>query len=121
MAGMPWAANAAEEVGAGGGGFAGVDLGVGQPGVIVDGAVHKLNPHSGRATGGLVLITAATVRPPSAALTQPSEFFHIDMDQLARPVPLVTANRLGDPGGAEPAVLPHLQDLALHLRRRSGR
>lgn len=53
--------------------------------VIIEGAVHELKPDPWCAAGGLVLITAATVRPPAAT--------HIDMHQLARPVPLIQLDR----------------------------
>lgn len=60
----------AEEVGGGRGGLVGVDLGVGQPGVVIDGAVHVVIAHPppglDLCAAVVVLSEAASVNPPAA-------------------------------------------------------
>jgi hypothetical protein len=60
---------AAQELGAGAGGLVGVYLGVGQPGVVVDRGVHVFVADPWGVTGSEVLVAAAAVHAPAAAVT----------------------------------------------------
>ena len=78
----------------------GQDLGVGQPGVVVQGGVqvavaeHRAAVLAGAGGGGPVALPCA--RPggaPAAAVRDVAELLDIDVDQLAGPVALVAADR----------------------------
>src|SRR4051812_2593508 len=94
------------EGGAGGGGLVGVDLCVGERGVVVDGAVHVLVADPRPASGAAVRLAVAAQDAPPAAVAEPADLLHVDVDQLAGPGPLVAANQLAgravQPGEAGP-------------------
>ena len=83
-----------------GGGLAllvGVDLGVGQAGVVVDGGVHVVVAASRRGPlrpGGRLAAAVAAVDPPAAAVGEPAELLDVDVDQFAGAVAFVAADRL---------------------------
>jgi hypothetical protein len=58
----------AEEAGAGGGGLVGVDLGVGQAGVVVDGAVFELITDPWPGAGGVALGAVTSVDASATAV-----------------------------------------------------
>jgi hypothetical protein len=69
--GMPWSANpgrGAAQEGGEGGGLVGMDLGVGQPGVVIDGAVHVLVADT---AAGHLLALGAPLLPGVAAVNSP--------------------------------------------------
>jgi hypothetical protein len=120
----------------------GVDLAVGQPGVVVDGGVDVVEAHAADRSAGL-----AAQRPMAAAVGNPAEFLHVDVDQLAGTVAFVAADDLpgrpvqpgqpveavagqdpvhrrgghaqdrADPGGSEFAGPPQLADPLFHRGR----
>src|SRR4051794_3171621 len=76
---------AGEEAGAGGALLIAEDLGVGQPGVVIDGGVDVVIAQAaGRAGSG-----AAAVGAPAATVGDAPELLHIDVDQGAGPVVFV--------------------------------
>jgi hypothetical protein len=87
-----------QEPGAGLALLVGMDLGVGQPGVVVDRAVHVVvaDPSSRPllGLGATVLPGVPAMDPPAATGTDHPELLHVHMHQLARPGPLVTAHDL---------------------------
>jgi len=83
---------AAEEPGAGVGLLVGVDLGVGQPGVVVDGAVHVVVADSGGGAAGAASVAVAAVDAPAAAVAEPAEFLDVDVDQFTGAVAFVAAH-----------------------------
>jgi hypothetical protein len=95
---------------AGGGVFSlvGEDLGVSQPGVIIEGGVQVAVAQDGlavagapgRGDGGLEVVLAGlpAVDAPSAAVGDVAELLDVDVDQLAGPLALVAAD--GQPGTA---------------------
>jgi len=61
-------AGAQEEPGAGGGGFVGVDLGVGDAGVVIDRAVHEVETDPGRAGRAPELLAVTAVHSQASAI-----------------------------------------------------
>ncbi|GLY37659.1 hypothetical protein Amsp01_036830 [Amycolatopsis sp. NBRC 101858] len=59
--------SAAEEPGAGGGGFVGMDFGVSDTGVVVDGAADVVLADAGAVAGASAFEAVASVDPPAAA------------------------------------------------------
>jgi hypothetical protein len=91
------------------------DLGVGQAGAVVQSGVQE--PVADRGPPAL-RCPASAVDPPAAPVRDAGEFLDIDMDQLAGPVPLVSAHRLpvgGTVAPIEPAEPGPTQD-RLHGR-----
>jgi hypothetical protein len=96
----------AEDGHGGGGGLVVVDLGVGQPGVIVEDGVHERGANAVPIRGPRYLsrpapTVAARLRLPWAAQIAPAapvrdvpELLHVHVQQRARMVVLVPADRL---------------------------
>ena len=80
----------AQEVCAGGGLLVGVDLAVGEAGVVVDCGVDVVEAHA--ASGGPAGLAAQD--PMAAAVRDPAEFLDVDVDQFAGPVAFVAADDL---------------------------
>jgi len=72
--------SAAHEARAGLTALIGVDLGIGQPGVIIDRAVHILAARAAATLGA----SLAPPYPPAAAARDASELPDVHVDQLAR-------------------------------------
>ena len=96
----PWAAkNApAEEPRAGRGLFVGQDLGIGQPGVVVDGGVDIVVADrwaSGSVlVAGAVLVRVAAMNAMAASRRNAAQLLDVHVDQLARVGALIAADRL---------------------------
>jgi hypothetical protein len=88
----------AQEAGAGVGFLVGVDFGVGEAGVVVDGAVDVVVADPGGCAGAAVFGAVSAQHAPAAAVAEPAEFLDVDVDQLAWAGAFVAAYRL--PGGA---------------------
>ena len=104
------------ERGGGVAGFVVVDLGVHEAGAVIECRVDEPVASS-------AVAAAATVEPPAAAVGDPTDLLHIDVDELTRPVALIAADRfdVGGPVSAiEPAAARGVQD-PLHRRRRQAR
>ena len=87
------AAARVEERRAGRGFLVGQDLGVGQPGVVVDSGVDVVEPDLCWLAAGR---WSAAVDPPPAAVGDAAELLHIDVDQIAGSVAFVAGRcRLG--------------------------
>src|SRR5205814_6949218 len=76
---------AEREAGGGGAFFVRQDLGVGEPGVVVDGGVDVVVA----GPAGLPGPGAAAAGPPAAAAGDLAELFDVEVDQLAGPVPFI--------------------------------
>ena len=88
MRSMPWACEegcgAGEEAGAGVGLLVVVDLGVGQAGVVVDGGVDVVVADPGLLLRvGLAGLSA--VGPPAAAVRDPSDLLHVEVEEFTGP------------------------------------
>ena len=83
-------------------------LNVGQAGSVVDGDVHVL-PADPAASAAAVAVDAV----PGPA--DPTQLLHVDMEELARPLPLIAVGRLRRLQAGEPAEPDPSQD------RRDGR
>src|SRR5215467_2771306 len=106
---------AGQERGCGFAGLVGQDLGIGQPGVVVEGGVQvavaqvraavDLAAARGVAVGLPVTLAGRPAQDPvAAAVGNVAEFFDIDMDQLARAGPLIAPH-----GSAAATVQVHQQ------------
>jgi len=84
---------AAEEPGAGVGFLVGVDLGVGDAGVVVDGGVDVVEPDPGPVAGPASFEVVAAVGPPAAPVAQSAEFLDIDVDEFAGAGAFVAADQ----------------------------
>jgi hypothetical protein len=71
-----------------------VDLGVGEPGVVVDGAVHVVVAGASGVAGLAALEAVAAVDPPPAAGADDAELLDVDVDQLTRMGAFVAADGL---------------------------
>lgn len=97
------------EPGSGGALLVEMFLGVGEPGVVIDGGVEVHVPGAGAgalgSAGDLVLRRPAAVDPPPSAVGDPAQLLHIDVDQVAGAVPFVALDRLAQvlPGHIEVA------------------
>ena len=67
----------------------GQDLGVGQPGVVVDQRVDVVEADPGSRSGRRSAPCCAAVGPPAAAVGDPAELLDVHVDQLAGPVAFV--------------------------------
>ena len=75
---------AGEERGAGRALLVGEDLGVGEPGVVIDDGVHVVVADLGVLAFRLVEPHLAAVGPPAAAVGDPADLLDVHVDQLAR-------------------------------------
>ena len=105
----------AQEGRAGGGLLVGVDLAVGEAGVVVDGGVDVVEADAAAAVGAGGLRGRWT--SPAAAVGDPAELLDVDVDQLAGPVAFVAADDLaGGPVQAGQAVQAVAGQDAVHGR-----
>ena len=83
----------------GGGALVGQDLGVGEPGVVVQEGVQVAVAQGAFGAGGQLVFLALLLPggAPSAAVGDVAEFLDVDVGQLAGPGALVPADR--DAGG----------------------
>jgi len=91
---MPWLANQAAappEPGAGGALLVGQDLGVAEPGVVVDRGVHVVVAQASHPSGSF----GASVDPPAAAVGDLAELLDVDVHQISGRLAFVA-----QPGGA---------------------
>ena len=93
---MPCSANQAHgavpEPDGGDGLFVVVDLGVDEPGAVVDRGVDVAVADL---LESFVVVVAASVEPPAATVGDATDLLHVDVDQLAWAFTLVAAHRLG--------------------------
>src|SRR4051812_37856788 len=75
------------------GSFVGIDLGVGEPGVIVDRGLHVLVADASRCPGATAFEAVAAVDAPAAAIAESAELLDVDVDQLAGPGAFIAADR----------------------------
>src|SRR5215207_4727579 len=121
---------AGEEAGAGGALLVGKDLGIGQPGVVVDGGVDVVVAQPAMAAWA----GAAAVGSPSAAVGDAAEFLHVDVQQRSGTVVLIavgaapcrpddlTGHRITGGQGRGPVPAEHSPDgRGRHLQLRSDR
>ncbi len=92
---------APQEPGAGGGFLVGVDFGVGQSGVVVDGGVHVFVGDPGAGAGAAALQAVAAVHAPAAAVAESADFLDVDVNEFAGPVAFITPDQLAG-GPVEP-------------------
>ena len=81
------------EAGCGGGLFVVEDLGVGDAGPVVDSGVDVAVTDTGMAP---VRVVASSMETPATAIGDPGNLLDIDVDQLARRVPLIPGKGLSD-------------------------
>ena len=85
-----------QEPGAGRGLLVGQDLGVGQPGVVVDGDMDEVIANTMAVPG----VGSSAVQPPAAPLRDAAQLLDVDVDQLPGLVTLIAVGAAA--GGAQP-------------------
>ncbi len=74
---------AGQEPGAGGTFLVGKDLGISQPGVVIDGGMDIIETSAAEASA-MVVIDQWSLNPPTATVRDPAEFLHVNVDEVAR-------------------------------------
>ena len=95
-----------------------VDLGVDEPGSVIEGRVDVAVADTGVTAGRA---GAATVDSPAAAVGDPTNLFDVDVDQLAGPVALIPNDRLDSSVATiETTATIGIQDVLHRLRGQAG-